>query len=85
MVFPLFVSFYFTFPFHKKKAMPKIIHLALPFLVIAFLVIAFLEKRCFLKNLFPLLFLFRLNLFLHVYELLLAVIELILQERKFLR
>mgnify|MGYP006986358169 FL=1 len=52
MVFPLFVSFYFTFPFHKKKAMPKIIHLALPFLVIAFLVIAFLEKRCFLKTFF---------------------------------
>lgn len=53
--------------------MPKIIHLALPFLVIAFL-----EKRCFLKNFFLYLFLFRLNLFLHVYELLLAVIELIL-------
>ena len=35
-----------------KKAMPKIIHLALPFLVIAFLVIAFLEKRCFLKTFF---------------------------------
>ncbi len=52
MVFPLFVSFYFTFPFHKKKAMPKIIHLALPFLVIAFLVFAFLEKRCFLKTFF---------------------------------
>ena len=52
MVFPLFVSFYFTFPFYKKKAMPKIIHLALPFLVIAFLVIAFLEKRCFLKTFF---------------------------------
>ena len=79
MVFPLFVSFYFTFfPFHKKKAMPKIIHLALPFLVIAFLIFAFLEKRCFLKNFFLYLFLFRLNLFLHVYELLFAVIELIL-------
>ena len=48
MVFPLFVSFYFTFfPSHKKKAMPKIIHLALPFLVFAFL-----EKRCSLKTFF---------------------------------
>ena len=67
-----------SLPAIKKKAMPKIIHLALPFLVIAFLIFAFLEKRCFLKNFFLYLFLFRLNLFLHVYELLFAVIELIL-------
>lgn len=51
-----------------------------------FLFSLFLKNVVFLKPFsFTLLFLFRLNLFLHVYELLLAVIELILQERKFLR
>lgn len=51
-----------------------------------FLFSLFLKNVVFLKPFsFTLLFLSRLNLFLHVYELLLAVIELILQERKFLR